>query len=357
MIEHNYGPKAKSIGRKFLHPELAEAKQWVENKKCRIGRVCAPNSDCWGSGADYCYSDSFTDWVEERSFKYLNMWWTTEWRETCTMDWECKILSKKVPIHYNSEGEMFIVLDDDKIQISPNTKETIIHRKNYNVYIPKMSRENSITVYLECFKNRNSLLCEGANEEMVKFDQGTRCTVLGSSKYCLLEGEFNKIRDFGANMYASISDLNQMRDAFVVNQERDNYNNYVISLKIRKLQRILLHVISSISEKNPQILNGILKGNYFTRHLTDWTYEVCSSNDVYSCEQREFHADNVKFCGHNVNSNKIFLFDVNRTIDYSLDDVFKFQGKDAHIIDSIMEEEEKGSEFQDNNSHIFLAEY
>lgn len=161
---------------------------------------------------------------------------------------------------------------------------------------------------------------------MIKFDFGTKSTMLGPSKYCLVEGEFNKIRDFGANQYASISDLNQVRDAFVVNQERDNYNNYVISLKIRRLQKILLDVISSLSEKNPQILNGFLRGGYFTRHLTDWVYEVCSCKDVYSCEQRDFHSDNVKFCGKNVESNKIFLFDMNKTIDYSVDDFLNSKG-------------------------------
>lgn len=81
------------------------------------------------------------------------------------MDWECKIILIKVPIHYNSEGKMFIVLDDDKVKLVPNSKETIIHRKNYNAYIPRMPKENSMTVYLECFKHKSSLLCEGANEE------------------------------------------------------------------------------------------------------------------------------------------------------------------------------------------------
>lgn len=205
-----------------MHPEIDEARTWIENKKCKIGKVCPPNSDCWGSGSDICYSDSITTWVKEKSFKYLNMWWTTEWRETCTLDWECKLIMKEAPIHYNSEGEKFIVVDDDKVQVFNTKSDTIIHRKICNIYVPKLPKEHEMTMVFRCFKHKRDLLCEGANDEMVKFEFGTKCTVIGSSKYCLTEGEFNKVRDFGANLYASISDLNQVRDAFVVNQEKDN---------------------------------------------------------------------------------------------------------------------------------------
>lgn len=350
-ITHNFGPKAESIGRKFLHPQVDEAKQWVENGKCKIGRVCAPNSDCWGSGANYCNSDDTTDWVKEKSFNYLNMWWTTAFRDTCTMDWECKIIKKLMPIHYNSEGETFVVIDDDKVEISLGAKDQLIKRSIYNVFIPTIPKENSMTIHMSCFKHKDDLLCEGANEEMIKFESGTRCTVLGANKYCLNEGVFNKIRDFGANKYASISDLNQVRDAFVANQERDNYNNFVLSLKLRKIQKIMLDMISALASKNPQILDGVLNGKFFSRYLSDGVYEVCACDRGDSCEVREFHSKGVNFCGSKVNSNKINLFDVNKTIDYVVDDFFKFQGKPSHIMDSIMEEEERGSEFENHYSN------
>lgn len=65
-------------------------------------------------------------------------------------------------------------------------------------------------------------MCDIVNDGFLIFEGGTKFTVLGNHKYCLNEGEFNKIRDFGANKYASISDLNQVRDAFIVNQEKEN---------------------------------------------------------------------------------------------------------------------------------------
>ena len=135
----------------------------------------------------------------------------------------------------------------------------------------------------------------------------------------------------------------------MVNQERDNYNNFVLSLKIKKIQKILLDVIASLADKNPQILDKVFKGKYFSRHLTENVYEICSCNEEETCEVREFHSNSVKFCGDKVNSKSISLFDVNKTIDYVVDDIFKFQGKDTHIIDSIEEEEAKGSEFQENH--------
>lgn len=154
----------KSQIRKFLRPGKEEAEQWVENGICRLGSICAPNSDCWGSGSDVCYSDTH-DWVPERTFKYLNMWWTTEWRETWTLDWKCHIINKEIPIHYNSEGKLFIVLDDDKVSIFGLKDGALLHRKTYNVFIPKNPKENSLTFHMSCYKHKKDLLCEGANDE------------------------------------------------------------------------------------------------------------------------------------------------------------------------------------------------
>lgn len=78
-------------------------------------------------------------------------------------------------------------------------------------------------------------------------------------------------------------------------------------------------------------------------------YEVCSCKAETECERKEFHSPEIRYCGDKVTHQTIPIFNVNRSIDYALDDVFKFQGKDIHIIDSIAEEESKGSEFNDVN--------
>lgn len=247
------------------------------------------------------------------------------------------------------------MVDDSNIIIRSQEPEQLYPFKSYAIYIDKIPKEYEISKELMCFKHNKDLLCEEDSGALIMFEQGTKCTVLGNRKYCLLEGEFNWVRDFGANKYASISDLNQVRDAFIVNQERDNYNMYLTGLKIRKLSNFILELVSIISENNPSILNNYLKGNFFTRPLTNNVYEVCPCKTKSSCEMKEFHHPNVKFCGKGLNLKEMKPFGLEESIDFVIDDKFKFQGKDIHVEESIIELEEKNGDYEENheNNSIF----
>lgn len=183
---------------------------------------------------------------------------------------------------------------------------------------------------MKCFKFKDDLLCEDEVGSFIMFEKGTKCTVLGSSKYCLTEGEFNRVRDFGATKYASISDLNQIRDAFIVNQERDNYNSFIVSVKLKKMQQFILGLVSSLSKTNPKLLNSYLSGDYFTRPLENNVYEVCPCEKSQRCEIKEFHHPNMKFCPNSINWKALTPFNIDKKPDYVIDEKFSFQGKDTH---------------------------
>lgn len=200
---------------------------------------------------------------------------------------------------------------------------------------------------LTCFKHKNDLLCEDKSGAFILFSEGTKCTVLGNSKYCLTEGEFNKVRDFGATQFAIISDLNQIRDAFIVNQERDNYNMYITENKLKKIQNVILRILSSLSISNPQILNDYLKGQYFTRPLENDVYEVCPCEMKEKCEEKEFHHPNLKFCSKDLTWKSLHLFKINESMDYVVDDQFVFQGKEIDIGLSIVELEERNGDYEE----------
>lgn len=96
--------------------------------------MCPLDRDCWGKDSDICYSDYTSDWVKEKTMKYRGRFWFATLHETCTLDWECKYISKFSPIHYDSNGVMFIVIDDNKSISTPGSKNVLLQFKNYNVY-------------------------------------------------------------------------------------------------------------------------------------------------------------------------------------------------------------------------------
>lgn len=212
-----------------------------------------------------------------------------------------------------------------------------------------MPREYKTSWSLTCFKHKNDLLCEDESGAFVLFAEGTKCTVLGNSKYCLTEGEFNKLRDFGAAQFASISDLNQIRDAFIVNQERDNYNMYVIENKLKKIQDFILKILSALSKTNPQILNEFLKGQYFTRPLENNVYEICPCKKEKSCNEKEFHHPNVKFYSKDLAWKNIHPFNINESVDFTIDDIFIIQGKEIDVELSIVGLEERNGDYEEEH--------
>lgn len=354
VVERNFGDKPTSFGTKHLLPSKDEAIQWFRNKKCKIGILCPPNGDCWGSSSTACHSDTTHQWVEQREFQFKGLQWSTSFHDTCTMDWECNNIEKITPLHYDSDGKRFIVIDENKVYIKSQEPEQVFPFKSYTIYIDKMPKEYEITKTLLCFKHKKDLLCEEENGAFIMFEQGTKCTVLGNRKYCLLEGEFNKVRDFGAYKYASISDLNQVRDAFIVNQERENYNMYLIGLQIRKMSKFMLDLVSILSKNNPSILNNYLQGNFFARPLTNDVYEICPCKDEQTCEMKEFHHPSLKFCDKSIKSKTLSPFDLNESIDYVIDEKFKFQGKDIHVMDSIIEQEERNGDYEESQESVSI---
>lgn len=99
--------------------------------------------------------------------------------EACTLDWECKYTSKKTPIHYDSNGGMFIVIDESKIVLSPGTKNLLKNFDNYHVFIPNVPIEKTKTLTFTCFTYQNDLMCDTVNDGFLIFERGTKCTVLG----------------------------------------------------------------------------------------------------------------------------------------------------------------------------------
>lgn len=73
VVEKNFGDKPTSFGVKHLIPKKDEAIQWFRNKKCKIGTVCPPNGDCWGSSSTVCYSDKTDEWVTQREFQFKGL--------------------------------------------------------------------------------------------------------------------------------------------------------------------------------------------------------------------------------------------------------------------------------------------
>lgn len=123
---------------------------------------------------------------------------------------------------------------------------------------------------------------------------------------------------------------------------------YVISVKLKRTHKLILGIISSLSGKISQVLNDLLRGKFFTRPLTEGIYEVCPCEKGISCNQREFHSYNKRFYGNNINYKAIF-----KSIDYIVDDIFKFPGKDVHIRvgDMIAKGEKRNFEYNYIDEH------
>lgn len=163
IVEKSFGDKPSSYGLKHLIPDKEEATLWFKNKKCKIRTLCPPNGDCWGSSSTVCLSDQTNNWVSERSFQFKGIQWSTAFHDACTLDWEWKYIEKKTPIHYDSDGARFIVIDDFKLDINSNEQHQLHNFPNYAVYIDKIPREIQTSMPLSCFKHKKSLLCEDAD--------------------------------------------------------------------------------------------------------------------------------------------------------------------------------------------------
>lgn len=141
MTKH-FGNRPKLIENKNVIPNKTEGIEWQRRNMCQIGKLCLPDGECWGSGADSCQDQTLKEYVKARSFQYEYSQWDAAFRDTCTKDWSCSITKHSMPVYINDMRNPYIVVEGQMIKLN-TTDITYQMLPNMAVYIGQTIKHNA----------------------------------------------------------------------------------------------------------------------------------------------------------------------------------------------------------------------
>lgn len=299
IILQSFGSSPKYEFDGNLIPSRDEALEWNKRNQCKIGTICEPTGECWGSGSDACRSETTDKWVDGRVMKYSKLQWSTVFREACTMDWSCSIKKQTMQITTNERGEPTTIIDGVSTKLDTGANLQYIKTAGFGLLIEEPINCESTVVQANCFESDSKMYCE------IKSSEGTRyvtmnlahgCTSWGHSAYCTHGGIPQLLKGTRESPASTLSDLDEIRSAISVNNKILSKNFFAARKEMNTLKNQLIKVIINLIPENPRLLNGITGENTYTRTLGENMVESCSCKSKMSCEARQKHHPELTFC-------------------------------------------------------------
>nr|QMP82117.1 hemagglutinin [Hymenopteran orthomyxo-related virus OKIAV173] len=284
-----------------IPPNKEESREWITKKKCRIGKKCVPDGDCWGSAAEICKEKDMTEWVQESSHSNIGSRYMFFPHHTCTSSWKCNYheTSMKTTLVGPKKKPWLVVSSSDGGEIkteeldgyTTNNDETKIY-----VHEKPNSPEILNNIPFMCFDNGKSLLCisqfSNKMEEgiVIEMSRKSLCGYIETYHVCIqsnmeiIEGDqiitMTKAKGNGEEDpkifdSPSISTLSETINEIKVTQLQAQYNSLENAKGINELQDVVARIIKSVSKIDDNLIGAVTKKRMQSKWINDEYFRMC----------------------------------------------------------------------------------
>lgn len=266
-----------------IHQMMAH--EWSTRMQCQIGKVCQPDSDCWGSSSDWCLepkNSMLQTWVTSKKFNFAGKCWYFFPHHTCVMDWACDIKKYEYPttlvgmekISTSISNGTSIILDPSKNLLNLGNGVYLYFKASD---IISLSSKETCTIKCIMTDKTSTSVCVTANDCTkvgipLSYNEGYWC----NRNLCATrKNRVNIIKLKEMDKTASKMDLQELRTFLQAEINRVDINTVEMLKHLDDFEKVFLNLVNHIAKTDPLLLGKLISKPIMTQYMDSNQFTMC----------------------------------------------------------------------------------